>query len=211
MSQTEQDSMIFFFFFFFSAGGVRITVMLEGNVNTWIFMHAGIDSSVAVKCAAENERDWVAWGLLQYGERDDLQLFSRHFKAWQNCALAGNGLSLFSIDSVFFLSFFFHEKMKEIGWPGVVCNMANETICSCFRGISKPGKTAHWPATVCRCFLLILFFFLSFFFFHEKMKEIGWPGVFCNMANETICSCFRGISKPGKTAHWPTTFVVVFY
>ena len=31
-----------FFFFFFPAGGVRITVMLEGNVNTWIFMHAGL-------------------------------------------------------------------------------------------------------------------------------------------------------------------------
>ena len=36
------DDLNFFFFFFFSAGGVRITVMLEGNVNTWIFMHAGL-------------------------------------------------------------------------------------------------------------------------------------------------------------------------
>ena len=36
MSQTEKDSIILFYFF---AGGVRIRVMLEEDVNTWTFMH----------------------------------------------------------------------------------------------------------------------------------------------------------------------------
>ena len=47
---------------------------------------------------------------------------------------------------------------------GVFFNMANEMIRSCFQGISKPGKTVHWPARLSTSTFVFVFYWICFFF-----------------------------------------------